>query len=312
MIMAAGLGLYSAAMFHFLTHAFFKALLFLGAGIVIHALMGEQGIDRMGGLRRYLPFAFVAMTVGCLAIAGIPPFSGFFSKDEIIAYAFAAGDLGVVLGIVGLAAAGLTAFYMFRMLFRVFLGPEPDGGYRHAPHPSRWLMSAPVAVLAVLATVGGVVEIPHVTDWLGEWLAPALTAAPDIEASGTEELVVSVISVVVALVGIGVAWWLYLADPGRRLRLAGTLPGLRRFLGDQWRFDEVYEEAVVQPGRDLGDAALRGFEPNGAEGLVTAATTVSATGGDLVRRSQNGLVRVYAYALMLGTVVVAAVIVLAR
>ena len=136
MIMAAGLGLYGSSMFHLLTHAFFKALLFLGVGIVIHALAGQQSLDRMGGLRRLLPLANVGVLVGCLAIAGIPPFSGFFSKDEIIAGALDAGDLGVVLGIVGILGAGLTAFYMFRLYFRAFWGPAPEGGYDVAhPHP---------------------------------------------------------------------------------------------------------------------------------------------------------------------------------
>ncbi|HWH14082.1 MAG TPA: NADH-quinone oxidoreductase subunit L, partial [Miltoncostaeaceae bacterium] len=313
MIMAAGLGLYSAAMFHLLTHAFFKALLFLTAGIVIHALYGEQLIDRMGGLARYLRGATVLMLIGCLAISGVPPFSGFWSKDEIIARAWEAGTLGVVLGIVALLAAGLTAFYMFRMFFRVFLGPEPQGGYARAPHGAGRLMTLPVAVLGVLAVVGGLIQIPHVWHLLDDWLEPALLADPHIEASGTGELLTLLGSVLVAGLGIAVAWYLFGAEAGRRrTRLAGALPRLRGVLEEQYRFDEVYEEAVVQPGRDLGDAALRGFEPAGADGIVRTGAALSAAGAAVVRRAQNGLVRSYAFALVAGTVIVAAVFILQR
>jgi NADH-quinone oxidoreductase subunit L len=299
-------------MFHLLTHAFFKALLFLTAGIVIHALAGEQSIDRMGGLRKHLRLAWFAMAAGCLAIAGIPPLAGFWSKDEIIARALEAGTLGVVLGIVAIVGAALTAFYMFRMLFRVFLGPEPDGGYAHAPHPSKWTMSAPVAVLGVLTVVGGLIQIPGAWHLLDDWLEPVLVADPAIEASHTGEILTITASIVVALAGILVAYLIFLRDPGTRRRLAGSLPRVRAFLHDQWRFDDVYDSAVVQPGRDLGDASLRGFEPKGATGLVTAGAASSVIGGRLVRLAQNGLVRVYAFGLMFGTALVAAVVILGR
>jgi len=312
MIMAAGLGLYSAAMFHLLTHAFFKALLFLTAGIVIHALYGEQLIDRMGGLARYLRGATVLMLIGCLAISGVPPFSGFWSKDEIIARSWEAGTLGVVLGAVALLAAGLTAFYMFRMFFRVFLGPDPAGGYARTPHGPGAAMTLPVAVLGALAVVGGLIQIPEVVHALDDWLAPSLFADPGIEASHTGELLTALGSVLVAALGIGTAWFVFGADAARRRRLAGRLPRLRGVLEDQWRFDDVYEEALVQPGRDLGDAALRSFEPAGAGGLVRGGTLLSSAGAAAVRRAQNGLVRSYAFAIVLGTVIVAAVFVLQR
>ncbi len=311
MIMAAGLGAYSGAMFHFLTHAFFKALLFLGAGIVIHALAGQQSLNRMGGLRTHLKFVYVAMAVGCLAIAGVPPFSGFFSKDDIIASAFAAGDLGVALGIVAVIAAGLTAFYMFRMLFRAFWGPEPEGGYDQHPHPSRWTMSAPVGLLAVLAAVGGLLQIPAGWSVLRDWLEPAITVA-DLEPSHTNELIASVLSVSVALLGIGVAYWMFAAGPARRLAYADRFVTVRGLLLDQWRFDQVYEAAVIQPGRDLGDAALHGFEPSGSQGLVNSATSLSASASRGLSRIENGLVRGYVFAVVLGTALVGIVIVLGR
>ena len=192
MIMAAGLGLYGSSMFHLLTHAFFKALLFLSVGVVIHALADQQSLNRMGGLRRLMPVANLGVLVGCLAIVGIPPFSGFFSKDEIIAGALEAGDLGVVLGIVGIAGAGLTAFYMFRLYFRAFWGPPPEGGYDVPhPHPPGWTMVVPIYVLAVGATFIGWLQVPGGWQLVDDWLEPAMTAAPDIEVSATAEMIAS-------------------------------------------------------------------------------------------------------------------------
>ncbi len=313
MIMAAGLGLYTGAMFHFLTHAFFKALLFLVAGVVIHALVGEQGIDRMGGLKKYLPVAWATTLVGCLAISGVPPFAGFFSKDEILARAWDAGDLGKVLSIVGLVGAVLTAFYMFRMFFRVFHGPEPEGGYAHAPHPSGPAMTLPVIVLAVLSTVGGLIQVPTVNHWLDSWLDVSLMADPALEASHATEWRTMTMSVIAAAAGIGLAWFIFAADGGRRrVQMAGAMPALRRFLLDQWRFDPVIDDAVVAPGRDLGDAAYRGFEPYGSGGLVRGGVGVATAAARLVRATQNGLVRMSAFGLVVGLIVVAAAMILGR
>ncbi len=312
MIMAAGLGLYSAAMFHLLTHAFFKALLFLSAGVVIHALSGEQSLDRMGGLARHLKFVMLCTAVGCLAISGIPPFSGFFSKDEILSSAMAAGPVGVTVGIAGLIGAGLTAFYMFRMFFRAFSGPEPDGGYAHHPHMSGWAMAAPVGVLGVLALVGGWIQVPGGWHLLTDWLSPAIPAAPHIEPSATVQTVTLVMSLVVALTGIAVAWWLFGAGPERRRAYADTLKGVRGFLLAQWRFDEVYELSIIQPGRDLGDAAIRSAEPNFTQGLVNAATGTSMTSARALHRLQTGLVRTYAFAVIAGAALVGLLVFLAR
>ncbi|WP_217914338.1 NADH-quinone oxidoreductase subunit L [Miltoncostaea marina] len=310
MIMGAGLGAYGSSMFHFLTHAFFKALLFLAVGIAIHALAGEQSLDRMGGLRRHLRLTHVAVLVGCLAIAGIPPFSGFFSKDEILATALDAGPLGVVLAIVGLVGAGLTAFYMFRLLFRAFWGPEPQGGYAHAPHAPSWVMSAPVVVLAVLAAVGGLLQVPGAWHPLDGWLEPALLADPGLEPSVTGEVVVSVVSVLLAAAGIALAWWVFVADPARRTRLLPA-PALRGLLADQYRFDEVFEEAVVQPGRDLGDTLTRDVERVGVQGAVegTVRSLIGTARGLSVL--QSGLVRSYAFAMVAGVAVLGAVLAVA-
>jgi len=312
MIMGAGLGAYDSSMFHLVEHAFFKALLFLGVGIVIHALAGQQSLNRMGGLRRYLPLANVAILVGCLAIAGIPPFAGFFSKDEILEVALEAGTLGIVMAIVGLVATGITTFYMFRLYFRTFWGPEPERGYDvETPHPSRWTMSVPVIVLAVLTTVGGLIQVPSGWHLLDDWLEPVVPLSPSLEPTVTGEVLVGVIGVAVALVGIGLAWWLFVADPGRRARLAGALPRTRELLADQYRFDEVYEEAVIQPGRDLGDALERDVEAPAVEGAMVGAVRALTDAGRGLRAAQTGLVRSYAFAMVAGAAVVGVVFVLA-
>ncbi len=310
MIMGAGLGAYGSSMFHLVTHAFFKALLFLGVGIAIHALAGEQSLDRMGGLRRHLRLTHVAVLVGCLAIAGIPPFSGFFSKDEILAHALDAGTLGVVLAIVGLAAAGMTAFYMFRLFFRAFWGPEPEGGYAHAPHTPSWIMSAPVATLAVLAAVAGLLQVPGAWHPLETWLEPALLADPGLEASVGGEVIVSVASVVLALGAIALAYWVFVADPGRRTRLLPA-PAVRGVLHDQYRFDDAIEGAVVQPGRDLGDVLTARVERVGVQGAVEGAVAVVVGAARGLSSLQTGLVRSYAFAMIAGVAVIGAVLALA-
>jgi NADH-quinone oxidoreductase subunit L len=297
-------------MFHLVTHAFFKALLFLGAGIVIHALAGEQSLDRMGGLRRHLRTAYLCMAVGCLAIAGVPGFSGFFSKDDILAHALDAGALGVSLFVLGIAAAGLTAFYMFRLLFRTFHGPEPDGGYAHRPHPSGPAMTLPVVVLAVLAAVGGWMQVPGgwtaVTDWLAPVTGPAL-----LEPSHAQEWITGVASTAVALIGIGVAWYLFAAGPRRRLSLAGVLTGPRSVLVDAYRFDAVYDAAVVDPTRALGDTLCDSVEPAGPLAIPEAVAETVRGAAVGAGAATTGLVRAYVISMVAGLAVVGAIILLA-
>jgi NADH-quinone oxidoreductase subunit L len=310
MIMAAGLGIYGASMFHFLTHAFFKALLFLAVGIAIHALVGEQSLDRMGGLRRYLPVTNVAVLVGCLAISGIPPFSGFFSKDEILSTAMEAGGLGVFCGVVGVIAAGLTAFYMFRLYFRAFWGPDPAGGYRETPHEGGWAMAAPVTVLAIGATFIGWLQIPGGWHLVNDWLEPTLIAAPDIEPTAAGEWIVSLVSVGLALAAIAIAAWVFVLDPTRRTRLLRA-PAGRQLLQDQYRFDDVYEEAVIQPGRDLGDVFTTTVERYGVQGSIEGVVRSTIDFGRGLRVVESGLVRAYAFAMIGGVAVVGAVLALA-
>ena len=270
MIMAAGLGLYGPSMFHFLTHAFFKALLFLAVGIAIHALAGEQSLDRMGGLRRHLPVTNVAVLVGCLAISGIPPFSGFFSKDEILATAMDAGDLGVILGIVGIAARRHDGLLHVPPLLPAPSGaPSPRAATRRRPHEGGWAMAAPVSVLALGATFIGFLQVPGGWHLINDWLEPALIADPGIEAtrpprSGSSASSASVLALVrdrARLVGLR-------GRPGPAHPPACRRPPPAQLLADQYRFDEVYEEAVVQPGRDLGDVLTTRVERVGVQGSI--------------------------------------------
>jgi NADH-quinone oxidoreductase subunit L len=314
MIMAAGLGAYSSGMFHFLTHAFFKALLFLAAGIVIHALAGEQSLDRMGGLHKHLRFAYMAIAIGCLAIAGVPGFAGFFSKDDILAHALAHGGLGVALFVFASIAAFLTAFYMFRLLFRVFHATEPEGGYRHAPHGAGWAMSAPVGVLAVLSVAGGWLQVPFgwhtVTDWLDPVFADSLLEP--LEPTHAQELATIIVSLSAAVLGILLAWHIFARDPGRRVRAAAAMPQTRALLEDAYRFDDVYDELVVQPGRFVGERLRDDAEPlviQAPVGAVAVGLRGIAAG---LGRLQNGLVRSYAFAMVAGVVGVAVTFIMVR
>jgi NADH-quinone oxidoreductase subunit L len=304
MIMAAGLHAYSSSMFHFLTHAFFKALLFLGAGIVIHALHGEQSLDKMGGLGKHLRGVMLMMAVGCMAIAGVPGLSGFFSKDAILAHAWNAGALGKGLWVVGIVAAALTAFYMFRLFFRTFLGPDREGGYEHLHMPG-WAMTAPVAILTVGAAVGGWIEIPGVWEAMTTWLDPVVAGGPlgPAEVTHSAEWITGIASTLVALLGIGVAWKIFGQGPARRLELAGVARGPRSVLQDGYRFDDIFEGTVTLPTKQIGEVFLTKVEPRGAQGLVDGASGAVTWISGVISRVEGGLVRGYAAAMVGGVAV---------
>jgi NADH-quinone oxidoreductase subunit L len=304
MVMAVGLGAYASGMFMLMAHAFYKAALFLAAGIIIHALADEQSLDRMGGLRKYLRVAYFGMGAGCLAIAGIPGFSGFFAKDDVLASALAYGGIGVFCWVVGIVGAFLTALYMFRLLFRAFFGPEPQGGYTPKPHPSRWWMSVPVIILGILSIVGGWVQIPFGWTEISNWLDPVLGSGPEIvEPTHTTEVVTMITAVVMAIGGIGLAWWLFGADPQRRIRLAQVAAGPRGVMRDAWRFDEAYDDIVVDPGRELADVMINKVEPDGPQGIITGTTALVRGTARVVSASQSGLVRAYVFWMVLGIAV---------
>ena len=234
MFLGAGLGAYGNGMFHLMTHAFFKALLFLSAGLVIHHLANEQDIRKMGGLRKSMPRTYIAFLVGSLAAVGIPPFSGFFSKDSILASALASGGYGQVLFAAGLVGTLLTGIYTFRLLFLVFLGePSPlvkehDHGPGHAEGP--WTMMVPVAVLTVLAIVGGWLQVAGVWHPFGEWLDPVAFGREHlalVEPTVTQDWVTSAIAVSLGTLGIWVAWILYGARRRPVPQLAARAAGAR-------------------------------------------------------------------------------------
>jgi NADH-quinone oxidoreductase subunit L len=329
MFLAVGTGGYVAAIFHVVTHAFFKALLFLGAGSVIHGMHDEQDIRRMGGLYRLLPITSITYLVGWLAISGVPPFSGFWSKDEILLYAY---NESVLLWAGGLVVALLTAYYMTRQVMLVFftsprwgavasggVEPEPvpasvgaavnpnhvDDELPHrlgegTPHESPWTMTLPLVVLAVAAAVGGVMQLPFSKDlhFLEHWLEPSLEGAEAelTVASGTK-WILGFIAIAVALAGIGAAWAVY---QRRRVRAVEPVLFERAF-----RLDDAYAAAAGGPGRAAFDGAAW-VDSTLVDGAVEGTGTVTGLVGRFVRKAQTGFVRTYALGIAMGGVLLLA------
>ncbi|HYM63181.1 MAG TPA: NADH-quinone oxidoreductase subunit L, partial [Gaiellaceae bacterium] len=248
MFVAVGLGAYGAGMFHLMTHAFFKALLFMAAGVVIHALSGEQDIRNMGGLGRELPWTYRAFLIGALALAAIPPFAGFFSKDAILASAIDSGSLGVTLWCIGIVGAFLTGLYTFRLLFIVFFG-EPAPFVRERLHRERFegplAMMWPVAVLSVLSVIGGLVQIPGVWHGVDTWLEPVVESIP--EASGGLAVFSILASLAAAVGGIAVAWAVYRKPGERSAKVRQRFPRVTRTLEHKLYFDEAYDLVFYRP-----------------------------------------------------------------
>jgi NADH-quinone oxidoreductase subunit L len=305
MFVGAGLTTYPNAMFHLMTHAFFKALLFLGAGIAIHALVGEQDMRKMGGLARMLPKTYTAMIVGALALAAIPPFAGFFSKDPLLAATLDAGWYGQLLWAVGLIGTFLTGLYAFRMIFIVF-GGEPSPFVREHLHrpghtlPALW-MAWPVGALAVLSVVGGWIQFSPFWTPLSDFLDPV--APPGIEASGAEDAVTSVLAVALGLLGIGVAWWLYSA---RRAEVPRWAFG-QRLLEHKFYFDEAYDYAFYRPAHYAALAAIRYVEGPLIGGSIAALARGTRELSTRVTEAQTGLLRTYVLALGGGAALLALV-----
>jgi NADH-quinone oxidoreductase subunit L len=308
MFVAVGLGAYGAGMFHLMTHAFFKALLFMAAGVVIHALSGEQDIRKMGGLARELPWTYRAFLVGALALAAIPPFAGFFSKDAILSSLVEQGSLGWILWGAGIAGAFLTGLYTFRLFFVVFFGEVTPYAREHL-HKERFegpvSMMWPVAVLAVLATIGGFLQVPGGWHLVDTWLEPVVESVE--EASGVLALFSILASLTAALSGIGVARALYRRPGDRPAAIRRRYPWAARTLEHKLYFDEAYDLAFYEPasrlaawllGRIEGPLVLRSLG-----GLGTGVRDVS----DRVAAAQTGRVRGYALALAVGLAVIAVV-----
>jgi NADH-quinone oxidoreductase subunit L len=307
MFLGAGLGAYANSMFHLMTHAFFKALLFLAAGIVIHALLGEQDMRKMGGLRQYLPRTYAAFLVGALALTGIPPLSGFFSKDSILASALAAGWYGQLLFAVGIAGAFLTGLYTFRMVFIVF-GGEPSAYAReHLHRPDRsepWVwMGWTVGVLAVLAVIGGWIQIAGLWHPLTDFLEP--TVEPLVEPSGAQDLLASVLAVGLGIAGIAVAWAAYSA---RTLTIPQVRP-VRALLEHKFYFDELYDWVFYRPTVALAVTLRDWVEGPLLLGSIDNIATGARRIGNDLSEIQSGMVRRYAFAVAGGVAVLSLVFV---
>ena len=311
MFVAVGLGAYGPGMFHLMTHAFFKALLFMAAGIVIHALSDEQDIRRMGGLGRALPFTYRAFVVGALALAAIPPFAGFFSKDSILGAAANGGTLGWWLWTAGAIGAFLTALYTFRLLFIVFWGEMTPFAREHL-HTKRFegglAMAWPVAILAVLSIVGGWLQVPWGWDLVNQWLEPVAESAE--EATGITFTFSVVASLALAVAGIWLAWRWYGRASDVPERTRKRWPWAARTLEHKFYFDEAYDLAFYEPASRKAVFLTRYVEqPFFLSSLGELGSAVRAASRRL-SSLQSGYVREYALALAAGLAVLAIVFIL--
>ena len=312
MFVAVGLGANGPGLFHLMTHAFFKALLFMAAGIVIHALADEQDIRRMGGLGRELPFTYRMFLVGALALAAIPPFAGFFSKDAILASAANAGTLGWILWTVGAIGAFLTALYTFRLLFIVFWG-EPSAFAREHLHKQRFegglAMAWPVAILAVLSTVGGFLAVPGGWNAVDTWLDPVTPSIP--EASGVTLVFSIVATLALALAGIWLAYRLYARPSQAPAELRRRYPWAARAAEQKFYFDGAYDLAFYEPSDRTAVWLTRFVEaPLVLRPLAALGGGARALAGR-VASAQTGRLRSYALALAGGLAVLAIVFAIA-
>jgi NADH-quinone oxidoreductase subunit L len=331
MFLGMGVGAYAAGIFHLYTHAFFKALLFLGSGAVIHALAGEQDLRNMGGLKKDLPITYWTFLIGAIAIAGVPGLAGFFSKDEILYRTFVSGH--TMLWAVGMMTSLMTAFYMFRLVFLAFHGERraaPAGAHsahdhhpdaeshdaHHAPHlhDAPPAMAIPLVVLALGSVVAGYLNLPAGlggSAFLEHFLEPSLhvpvvegTHAAAEHANHSLELTLMAVSSVVALIGIGLAAFLYLKRPALPEALAARFPGAYQFLVHKGYVDELYDAVVVQPVKALSEGVLWRFDANVVDGAVNGAGRIVVETGSVVRQIQTGSMRAYAVSVLLGVVMI--------
>jgi NADH-quinone oxidoreductase subunit L len=327
MFLAMGVGAYGAGIFHLFTHAFFKALLFLGAGAVIHALSGEQDLRRMGGLKRQLPITYWTFLIGALAIAGFPLLSGFFSKDEILYRTYVDGQ--TVLWAVGLLTSLLTAIYMFRVVYLAFHGePATAALAPQHPAPSTHLHDAPPAmalaliVLAAGSVLAGYAGVPRAlggANRFERFLEPSFRAggvaraSADVEeessatVTATEglELGLMAVSIVAAIGGIGIATFFFLMKKRAADEMAERFAGVHRVLANKYYVDEIYDAALIQPIRIVSEEGLwKGVDTGVIDRAVNGVGDIVGGSSEVLRRIQTGSVRVYAASLFLGVVLI--------
>jgi NADH-quinone oxidoreductase subunit L len=321
MIMGVGVGAYQAGILHFFAHAFFKALLFLGAGLVIHELADEQDVRKMGGLRTRTPVAFAAMAIGTLAIIGTPGFSGFYSKDAVIYGTLEHGYSALYW--IAVLTAGITAYYMFRLLFVAFFGtyrgdvpdgdlglaarPEIEAHGAHGAHTPRWLMEGPVVVLMIPSIIAGYVAIGgSQSQWWRYFAVDFATRQVAVAAPAFDENVSTFIVLAVVALGVLAAYLRYGTAPAKRNaveRLRGEAAGMPAPFARAFYFDDLIDAVVVRPARALGDAFARYVDPHILDGAITDVARVAGLLGRELRGLQTGLVRAYAFVVVGGAVV---------
>jgi NADH-quinone oxidoreductase subunit L len=322
MFLACGVGAFSAGIFHLMTHAFFKALLFLAAGSVIHAMGGEQDMLRMGGLSKKVRWTYFTMLTGTLAIAGIPPLAGFFSKDSILLNAYQSENggahVGHILYAAGLFTALLTSFYMFRLIFLTFFGEQRYDEHHVHVHESPKSMLVPLAILAVLSIVGGWLAAPAFwgkPDYFAKFLEPVFAAGSGTEAASAEtaaralETPLAIVAVITSLAGLLAAFWLYLKQPHKADSIAKSIHGAYQTLLHKYYVDELYAAAVVQPLLWISTNFLwKTVDVATVDGAVNGIAGGTTAIGNGVRRTQSGNTRSYAVWVVIGAIVVVGVI----
>ena len=311
MVLALGVGAFSAGIFHVMTHAFFKALLFLGAGSIIHAMHDEQNIQHYGGLKKYMPVTYITFLVAALAISGIPPFSGFFSKDEILWFSFTNGN--ITYWFLGAFTAVLTAFYMFRLIYLTFEGKERFGHDKH-PHESPKVMTVPLVTLAVLSFIGGFIGIPAL--FSGEhgnrfenWLEPIFANAQTKLAmfgthSQSQEILFMTITFMGAVAAILLARYMYLKNTEAPSRVSKKFSGLYNLLFNKYFVDEAYDAAIVTPIVKGSESILWKIADNKLiDGAVNGTASLIGFISKGIRKIQTGVAQFYALMMMLGIVI---------
>jgi len=329
MFLACGAGVFAAGIFHLMTHAFFKALLFLGAGSIMHALAGELDLRKMGGLRKYLPWTHLTFFIATLAIAGIVPLAGFFSKDAILWGAF---QKNIWLWVVGAVTAFLTALYMFRAVFMAFYGnPRLDEHIARHVHESPPVMVIPLLILAVLSIGGGWIGIPHSLgggEWFQKFLSPVFPAAASISAHHpapslglgglahavedlglghgegelVQEWIIMGISLGIAVIGIALAYYLYLKNPRAPVVIANKFKAIYQLMFNKYYVDEIYNALFVQPIRRGSEWLWHSFDDGVIDGIVNGAGRWCSGLSTILKRLQTGYVQSYAVWMLVGTV----------
>lgn len=314
MFLACGVGAFAAGIFHLMTHAFFKALLFLGAGSVIHSLSGEQNLTKMGGLRKHIPITFWTFLIATLAISGIPGLSGFFSKDEILWESLAGPyRLGhIIFWIIGVITAGMTAFYMFRLVNLAFFGnPRYDSEVGKHIHESPKSMTVPLIVLAILSVIGGYVGIPHSlggSNAFGQFLSEVFVSKESAETVSqyplTLEHLLMGASIMIVLIGIFLAFSFYIKNPQLPKRLTEKYRAIYKILSNKYYVDEIYSAVFVRPLLKLSTFLWQVFDVRIIDGTANGSAFLIKWFSNITRKLQTGYFRNYALSLFLGVIVI--------